>query len=113
MSSMIRKPSFALPLAVIVLIAQPVTTFCLMQMDREKGSSAARDVLEYALFFSSTVFDFFVRAITHKSPVIVFGAFWGDIVFGLLLNAVAWAVIAAVLWLVFDAILERPLPTAI
>jgi hypothetical protein len=45
--------------------------------------------------------------------VIVFGAFWGDNVFGLLLNAVAWAVIAAVLWLVFDAILERPLPTAI
>ena len=33
--------------------------------------------------------------------------------FGLLLNAVGWALIAAVLWLVFDALLERLLPTDI
>ena len=113
MSSVIRKASFAFPVAVIVLIAQPVTTFCLMQMDRENGPSPTRDALEYALFFPSTVFDFCVRGITHKSPVMVLGAFWGDIVFGLFLNAVGWALIAVVLWVIFDALLERLLPTDI
>jgi predicted permease len=107
MSSVIRKPSFAFPLGVIIFIVHPFVVFCLAQMDREKGSSATRDMLEYALFFPSTVFDFFVRAITHKSPVVVLGAFWGDIVFGFVLNAVGWALVVSILWMIFDRLLEK------
>ncbi|MGH2481921.1 MAG: hypothetical protein ACRDHW_19890 [Ktedonobacteraceae bacterium] len=110
MLSAIRKPTFALPLAGIVFIIHPFVVFCLFQMDREKGPSRTREMLEYALFFPSTVFDFLVRAITHKPPV---GGFWGDLVLGSLLNAVGWAFIAAILWLIFDAILERFLPADI
>jgi hypothetical protein len=106
MSSVVRRPSFALPLGVIVFIVHPFTLFCLLQMGREKGPSPTREALEYALFFPSTVFDFFIRAITHKSPALVFGG-WGDIVFGFVLSALGWALIASLLWVVFDRLLER------
>jgi hypothetical protein len=113
MSSVIRKPSFALPLGPIVFIIHPFTLFCLMQMDRERGPSPTREVLEYALFFPSTVFDLVVRAMTHKSPAMVFGGFWGDIMFGFVLSAFGCALIASILWFVFDRLLERLIPTDI
>ena len=52
------SPFFAFPVAVIVFITQPFVVFCLSQMDREKGFSKTREVLEYALLFPATVFDF-------------------------------------------------------
>ena len=91
----------------IVFIVHPFLIFCLSQMDREKGFSKTREVLEYALLFPATVFDFFVRAITHKSPVLVFGGFWGDMVFGFLFSALGWALIASLVWVVFERLLER------
>ena len=71
MSSVMRGLSFAFPVAVIVFITHPFVVFCLLQMDPEKGFSKTREVLEYALLFPATVFDFIVRAIIHKSPVVV------------------------------------------
>ena len=53
-----RGLSFAFPVAVIVFITHPFVVFCLSQMDREKGFSKTREVLEYALLFPATVFDF-------------------------------------------------------
>jgi hypothetical protein len=85
-------------LAAVVLVAQPVSCLRLFIALREH-SSPFRETLFHALFFPSTVFDSLVRFLTHKPPVLVFGAFTADVVFGFLLNAVVWSILVGAFWL--------------
>ncbi len=94
----------ACALAIVVLIAQPVLCLLLGIALRQGRWSPSRETFFYALFFPSTVFDSLVRALTHKPPVIMLGAFTADIVFGFLLNAVVWSILVGALWLGISAL---------
>ncbi len=61
----------------------------------------------FILFLPSTVFDFFVRAVTGGSPVQVFGAYTADVYLGFGLNAVGWALVTGVLCFVIQKRLTK------
>src|ERR1700736_3239196 len=100
------RPRFPVSVALSVAVAQIVATWLLIT-DRDGPSSPFRDTLVATLLLPSTIFDFLVRVITHRSPVEVFGALIADDVFGFVLNAVAWSLAVSLAWLAARRLLLR------
>jgi len=98
------KLRFPFGLAAFAFVGQLVTAGWLMVTLRDSGHSQVRDALWHMMFFPSNISDFIVRTLTHKSPVMVFGAFAADFMFGFFLDAVVWALLAALLWLLIRSV---------
>jgi len=94
----LRRALLPLLAALVALIVQPVASILVLWAGAHHPE---RDIVVvpfwFILCFPSAVFDFFVRAVTGKSPVRVFGAHIADVYLGFGLNAFGWALVTGVL----------------
>jgi hypothetical protein len=93
----LRRALLPLVAALVTLIVQPAASMVVLWAGAHHSE---RDIIVvpvwFILCFPSIVFGFFVRAVTSKPTVQVFGAHVADVYLGMGLNAVGWALVAGV-----------------